>query len=109
MAETKTAKQSEIGVGPQPKSQEKPQKRCRVERQMMHPADRHAAKQRPAQRVEDRDEPAVALAPIDPDQHLSTRLDRTDHLLQREFRVFEVMDDADREGDVETLGKRQLI
>src|SRR5205823_2774495 len=76
---------------------------------MMHPRDRHAAEQRSAQRVEHRDEPEVPLATIHPDKHMSTRFDGAYHLMQRARRMFEMMDDADREGDVETLGERKIV
>ena len=61
------------------------------------------AEQRTAQRVQDRDEPAVTVAAVDPDQHLPSRFDSARHPLQCSHRVFEVMDDANREGEIETI------
>src|SRR5216683_3122200 len=75
----------------------------------MDERDRHMAEERAAQRIQYRDQPAVAVAAVDPDQHPPSRFDGAGHLLQRPLRIFEMMDDADREGDVEALGKGQII
>src|SRR6516225_7866160 len=70
---------------------------------------RHTAEECAAERIQQREEPAVALATIDPDQDPPSGLDRAGHSLQRPLRFFEVMDDADRKDDVETIGKGQIV
>ena len=63
MGEVEACQQFEIFVRPQSDPQGQPQYRCRVEREMMDEGDRQTAEQRPAQRVQECHEPAVALRP----------------------------------------------
>ena len=109
MAELEPRQQFEIFDRPQPEPQPQPQQRRRIEREVVDERDRQAAEERTPQRVQQRNEPAVALAAVDPDQHPAARFDGADHVVQRPLRIFEVMDDADREGNVEAIGKGQIV
>ena len=75
----------------------------------MDERDRQAAKQRATQRIQKCHEPAVAVMVVDPDQHRASRFDGACHPLQSAPWMFEAVNDADCEGDIEAIGNGEII